>query len=62
MDMLREYRLKQAAKNLKQGFQVSIVTDMCGFNSLSHFSQCFKAHYGVSPKKHQQTYDPKNKR
>ena len=53
MDLLRDYRLQQAAKLLKSGYQVSIVSDNCGFNSLSYFSQCFKAQYGFSPKKYQ---------
>ncbi|MBL4660254.1 MAG: response regulator [Alcanivoracaceae bacterium] len=53
MDLMRDYRLKQAAKSLKSGYQVSRVSDDCGFNSLSYFSQCFKAQYGFSPKKYQ---------
>jgi signal transduction histidine kinase/ligand-binding sensor domain-containing protein/CheY-like chemotaxis protein/AraC-like DNA-binding protein len=60
MEFLREYRLQKAAEMLKDGFQVSITCDDCGFNSLSHFSQCFKANYGISPKKYQQTCDSKN--
>lgn len=54
MDLLREYRLMKAAEFLKDGYQVSIISDECGFNSLSHFSQCFKAQYGLSPKQYQQ--------
>ncbi len=54
MELLREYRLQKAAEKLKDGIQVSITCDDCGFNSVSHFSQCFKAHYGVSPKVYQQ--------
>ena len=60
MEFLREYRLQKAAEMLKDGYQVSRTCDDCGFNSLSHFSQCFKANYGISPKKYQQTCDPKN--
>ncbi len=55
MDMLREYRLNKAKELLKQGYQVSQVGDNCGFNSISYFSQCFKAQFGMSPKKYQQT-------
>jgi signal transduction histidine kinase/ligand-binding sensor domain-containing protein/DNA-binding response OmpR family regulator len=55
MDLLREYRLTQAAIMLKEGYQVSITSDECGFNSLSHFSNRFKAQFGLSPKKYQQT-------
>lgn len=59
MELLREFRLSMATEKLKEGHQVSIVCDECGFNSLSHFSQCFKAHYGVSPKAYQQTCNKK---
>ena len=52
--MLREYRLHQATIKLKEGLQVSIVSDDCGFNSVSYFSSCFKKTYGMSPKKYQQ--------
>ncbi len=55
MDMLREFRLNQAKALLRDGYQVSLVADECGFNSLSYFSQCFKAQFGMSPKKFQQS-------
>jgi len=55
MGLLREYRLSQAAKMLKDGFQVSISSDECGFNSLSNFSKCFKSQFGLSPKAYQIT-------
>jgi signal transduction histidine kinase/DNA-binding response OmpR family regulator/ligand-binding sensor domain-containing protein len=54
MDVLREYRLNKSKELLKDGYQVSQVADQCGFNSVSYFSQCFKAHFGLSPKKYQQ--------
>ena len=60
MDLMRNYRLKQAAKSLKSGYQVSRVSDDCGFNSLSYFSQCFKAQYGFSPKKYQNICNQKD--
>ena len=50
MDLLREYRLSQAAIMLKDGYRVNITSDECGFNSVAYFSQCFKALYGMSPK------------
>ncbi len=53
LDLLREYRLSQAAIMLKDGYQVSITSDSCGFNSLPHFSKCFKSQYGLSPKAYQ---------
>ncbi len=54
-DLLREYRLKKASELLKDGYQVSQIADNCGFNSVSYFSSCFKAQYGMPPKKYQQT-------
>ncbi|MCF6300254.1 MAG: response regulator [Proteobacteria bacterium] len=53
MDLLREYRLSQAAIMLKDGYQVGISSDECGFNALSHFSKCFKSQFGMSPKAYQ---------
>jgi signal transduction histidine kinase/AraC-like DNA-binding protein/ligand-binding sensor domain-containing protein len=55
MDILREFRLNTAKQKLRDGYQVSLVADDCGFNSLSYFSQCFKAQFGMSPKKFQQS-------
>ena len=54
MDMLREFRLMKSKTMLKDGYQVGLVSDACGFNSVSYFSRCFKAQYGMSPKKYQQ--------
>ncbi|WP_198538247.1 ATP-binding protein [Marinicella sediminis] len=59
LDMLREYRLQQAAMQLKDGNQVGIVSDNCGFNTVSYFASCFKKRYGVTPKKYQQLNKPK---
>ena len=59
LDLLREYRIKQAAIQLKEGQQVSITADNCGFNSVTYFSKCFKSQYGVSPKVYQQTCNKK---
>ncbi len=53
-DLLREFRLKKASELLKDGYQVSQIADNCGFNSVSYFSSCFKAQYGMPPKKYQQ--------
>ena len=55
MDLMREYRLKQAAIMLKNGYQVSISSDECGFNSVTYFSKCFKSQFGISPKVYQKT-------
>jgi AraC-like DNA-binding protein len=53
LNMLRNYRLEKAAINLKNGYQVSIVSEECGFNSVPYFCRCFRENYGVSPKKYQ---------
>jgi len=55
LDLLREYRLKKAAEILKEGYQVSITADKCGFNSVTYFSKCFKQQYGITPKEYQST-------
>ena len=54
MDLLRNHRLEKAALKLRDGYQVGIVSDECGFSSFSYFSSCFKKKYGVPPKKYQQ--------
>jgi signal transduction histidine kinase/ligand-binding sensor domain-containing protein/DNA-binding NarL/FixJ family response regulator len=53
MDMLRDYRLEKAALKLKEGLQVGLVSDECGFSSVSYFSSCFKKKYGVGAKRYQ---------
>ena len=55
LDLLREYRLKQAVALLKDGYQVSQTADQCGFNSVNYFSKCFNQQYGMNPKQYQQT-------
>lgn len=53
LDILREYRFQKASELLRKGYQVSIVSDLCGFSSLSYFSQSFKNRYGMTPKQYQ---------
>ncbi len=53
LKMLRDYRLEKAAIGLKNGYQVSIISEECGFNSVPYFCRCFRENYGVSPKKYQ---------
>ncbi len=50
MDYLRGYRLEKAAKMLPSGKPINLISDLCGFNSASHFTQCFKAKFGITPK------------
>lgn len=54
MDMLRDHRLEQAKLKLKDGYQVGLVSDECGFSSVSYFGTCFKKKYGMTPKQYQQ--------
>ena len=53
IDILRDYRLIKAARILRQGIQVGIVSDLSGFSSNSYFSSCFKKKFGYSPKVYQ---------
>jgi AraC-like DNA-binding protein len=53
IDILRDFRLFKAAAQLRQGIQVGIVSDLCGFSSNSYFSSCFKNKFGLSPKNYQ---------
>lgn len=52
MDYLRNYRLEKGAKLISTGKPINLISDLCGFNSASHFTQCFKAKFGVTPKKY----------
>lgn len=50
-ELFRNYKLNKAAKMLKQGkYNVSEVSDLCGFSSIAYFSRTFKKHFGVTPK------------
>lgn len=50
--MLHDMRLKEAWDQLKEGRKnVSEIGYDLGYNSLSYFSRCFKAKYGISPSK-----------
>ncbi len=46
---LREFRLNKARDALEAGRLVTDVAYACGFSSPSHFSQSFKARFGVRP-------------
>nr|WP_228098844.1 AraC family transcriptional regulator [Pedobacter sp. MC2016-24] len=45
-------KMKKALSLLNENkYQISELTYMCGYNSLSRFSSAFKSYYGCSPKK-----------
>ncbi|WP_373517073.1 helix-turn-helix domain-containing protein, partial [Pricia sp.] len=49
-ELLRNFRLKRATQLLSQkADNISQVAYDVGFNSLSYFTKCFKALYGISP-------------
>ena len=48
-ELLRNYRLKQAAHRLRVGVSVSETAYQVGFESASYFSKCFRELYQVSP-------------
>ncbi len=54
MDMLRQVRLVKSTELLMTGKQISYVSDVCGFSSMSYFSRSFKKNYGMSPRAYQQ--------
>lgn len=46
----RTYKLNRAAELIKSGeYNISEITYMTGFSSLSYFSTCFKKQFGVAP-------------
>ena len=50
-DYIKQYRLNKAAKLIaEKTWPIAEVASMVGFNSLSYFSRCFHAQFGVSPK------------
>ena len=56
-DYIKKYRLNKAAELLAQKtWPVTEIATMVGFNSVSYFSRCFHAQFGVSPK----DYNPDN--
>ena len=53
-EYIKAFRLRQAAELLQAGNTASMVANLVGFNSLSHFSSSFKAQYGCSPSEFKQ--------
>ncbi|MFC3192872.1 response regulator [Marinicella sediminis] len=54
LDLLRDHRLEHGREKLREGLQVSQVSDLCGFSSVSYFGTCFKKKFGMTPKQYQQ--------
>ena len=48
-EYVRRHRLAKGMQLLRDGYNVSEVSDRCGFSSAKYFSRCFKDEYGVSP-------------
>ena len=48
-ELIRSYRLQQAARFLQDGVSISETAEKAGFDSLPYFSRSFKAQFGVSP-------------
>ena len=49
-EFIRTIRLRRAAELLREGrLTISEITYDTGFSSVSYFSRCFRAMYGVSP-------------
>ncbi|WP_299772094.1 helix-turn-helix domain-containing protein [uncultured Pseudoteredinibacter sp.] len=56
-ELLRNYRLEIARQLLKAGASTKTACFECGFNSMSHFSQLFKSHFGIPPSKVEREQD-----
>lgn len=45
------YRLNRAAEMIRsREYRLNEISDLLGFSSQSHFSRCFKQHFGIAPK------------
>lgn len=53
MTYLKICRLQQAQKLLRESeCSVGEIATRCGFSDANYFTRCFKAHYGITPKKY----------
>ena len=52
MEYLNSYRCTKAAEYLSDGYSVSSVAELCGFDNLSYFSRTFKKYIGMLPSKY----------
>lgn len=53
VEYLKNFRLEQAARMLREGMRVTEVASAVGFTSSSYFAKCFKQRYGMLPKDYQ---------
>ena len=52
-DFFKIYKLNRSVDLLKENkYKISVIADMVGFNSPSHFTSSFKKHFGVLPSKY----------
>ncbi len=50
-NFIQIYRLNKAAAMIRsREYRLNEIADLVGFSSQSHFSRCFKQHFGVAPK------------
>lgn len=54
-NFLRDLRLKQSRKMLRQDISLVDLSQALGFSDQSHFSRSFKSAYGVSPSAYRRT-------
>ena len=48
-EYVRKHRLTKAMQQLRDGLNISEVSLLCGFNSPSYFTRCFKNEFGILP-------------
>jgi AraC-like DNA-binding protein len=48
-EYVRKHRLTKSMQLLRDGHNVTEVSILCGFNSPSYFTRCFKTEYGILP-------------
>ncbi|WP_155907145.1 helix-turn-helix domain-containing protein [Lunatimonas lonarensis] len=61
-DFIKEKRLEYARKLLSiSELNISEITFRAGFSSSSYFSNCYKKHYGLTPKEHRKQISAKSK-
>ena len=56
MQILKKYRLHQAAKLLVEGRSITDVAYSVGFSSSNYFSSCFRHHFDITPTQYQKAY------